>query len=777
MIIGGRVERWATPSVSGLLVSTSTDLGAVLLSDTLVNYLQSLQSIQTVRAPQRGSESSTKSGDGGLDNRSNDVHVVLQYIKRHADTLFDLLHGKACVEVGLVRRKKRSQGGSPAVSTWPTSAPASTGIVEAPRPLKELHAVDPRSARDVPDGCRNADSSATAAAPSGIRDDDEARDRLCIANLTELLSFCIANSPNQAEIRAIVAACTTALSEERTLEPQRSFAVQRLLLEAFDSDFELTTQAIADTLTHAIIVGVVENLANNSIIAETLIALFGSALSAVWMVKPTTKTALFTSQWIELKFPTTLCAYLPIAIRDPGMYHYFYFFKELLKRGYSHSAGPIVDVLLSEPLVSEYVENILSCCEEDVERSLLLSPDGAAAAPVSLAADGMEVLVSITSLVRKSLVLPETASMYEAATRYITPLAVLQAEALRVAALLAPTAREKAEMAGPVASTMLPQRLMDKASRGISPTALPSGEYGLSPLRLAVCELFVEFSFFQLASTDETLITSGFFPALIRCCERFPQHDALARTLHRCILTVFHRPTLLGESLSTAAERDCLWKYLVQADTVALQCGALVSVIGALTHFAQVPDTSLSSLCIDALMNLASLALFQSAAGGPFEQHLETFKACEVIQERVRHMAAPITGQHFMAHGAARLPESVHRDTVNLAGDRFSGLTTGGFPGGTRPSVPSEADDNAYIIVHHSTDDDQPKCPVVNVSVDMKALKEEVLTLQQAGSPAVQSYPSFSDVNINFFSSLVAEDHQERQCASAASSSEPHCER
>lgn len=748
MIIGAPAKGWATESVPELLASPQTDLAAVLLSDAVTDYLHSIQSVGTARANRRGCDGSDRDEDGSSDSIPSAVRVVLQYIVRHADTLFSLLHGKAQIENGPVGSKHHPEGSFLTVCSPPGEAEASTGVVEIQHPSQGNHA-----------------NGAPTAAVSVIGDADEEQERRCLANLTELLSFCITHSQEQSEVDAVVAACIEALSGEKALLSQRTFAVQRLLLEAFDSDFEATTQAIANTLTDSTIKGVVENLASNSIVAETLIALFGSALSAVWMVKPTTKTALFTSQWIRLDFPTTLCAYLPVAIQDPGMYHYFYFFKELLKRGYSHSAGPIVDVLLSEPLVSDYVERILSCCEQDVERSALLTPEGAAAPPVSLAADGVEVLVSIIGLVRKSLVLPETRYMYETATRYITPVAVLQAQAPRVTALLAPTAQEKPELDAYAPSA-------DVLSRVLSAVA-PAGTYGLGPLRLAVCELFVELALFQLASTDNTLITSGFFPALIGCCERFPQHDALARTLHRCILTIFQRATLVGESLSAAAERDCLWRYLVKADTVVLRCGAVESVLGALTRLAQIPNTSLSSLCIDALTNLSSLPLFQSAAGGPFEKHLEVFKACDAIQERVRHMDAPITGEHFRERGSTGLPHTVHRDTINLAGDRFHGPKAGGISRGSRLSgFSSKFAKGSYVVVRRSADDDRPPRPAQDAVVDIEALKEEVHTLQQGGSPALQSYPSFSNVNFNFISFSAEGDTDRDQNDAATSSSE-----
>ncbi|KAG5470541.1 hypothetical protein LSCM1_01785 [Leishmania martiniquensis] len=778
MIVGVPGKKWVAESASDLFVSPQADLSAVLSSETVVDYLHSIQPVRTARVARCGADDSDKGGDGSSEEISSDVQAVLRFIERHADTLFALLHEKACIRDSLVSTNQQSHGTLPTGWTTPAEADVSSTLTEKPSSSKENHAGNSK----MPCGAMQAsDDSACAenAPPSALTtggDTDAVQERRCLANVTELLSFCITHSPQQCEINAIVAACIEALSLRQTLEAQRTFAVQRLLLEAFDNDFETTTQTIADTLTHSTINGVVRNLASNSIIAETLIALFGSALSAVWMVKPTTRTALFTSQWIRLNFPTALCVYLPVAIRDPSMYHYFYFFKELLKRGYSHSAGPIVDVLLSEPLVSNYVEDILRCGEE-AGRAPILTPVGAAAAPVSLAADGMEVLVSIISLVRKSLVLPETSSMYNMATQYITPVAVLQAQAPRMVALLAPTATEEAELDALVSSTKSSRSPLCGASQCLLCAIAPLGGYGLGPLRLAVCELFVEFSLFQLAGIDSILITSGFFPAFIRCCERFPQHDALARALHRCILAIFQRPMLAGEGLSAAAERDRLWKYLVQAGTVALLCGRLESVLGALTHLAQIPDTSLSSFCIDALSHLSSLPLFQSAAGGPFEKHLEAFKRCEAIQGRVRYMAAPVTGERFKERGSAGVAEPVHRDTINLAGDRFHGPKAGGISRGSRLSgLSSRPPKGAYIIVRHSADNVLPQRSPEEAVVDMESLKQEVHTLRQAGSPAVQSYPSFSSVRFGFSSSPSADSEDEPKHAAVTPLSGAHSE-
>ena len=713
MVVSPFGAKWTTDNVAELFSAPDVGLCDVLYTEAVADYLQSIQNVPSAGPPSRRGGGEPVAADqrdaSGLASAANRVICVLRYINAHAIDLFALLQG--------------------ATNVSPTSKE-----VASPSESDRASEAAPAGAAST-----NGDGASPSSLPSSLESavdalSAEEREHCALVNLTELLSFCIAQSPEQTEVNAVVAACTTALSCPKTVEAQRAFAVQRLLLEAFDSDFETTTRIIAETLTPAIVTGVVENLASNSIVAETLIALFGSALSAVWMVKPTTKTALFTSRWIELRFPKTLCAYLPIAIRDPGMYHYFYFFKELLKRGYSHSAGPVVDVLLGEPLVSSYVECILCCCEHDIHRSPLFAPEGGAAAPVSLAADGMEVLVSVVSLVRKSLVLPETNPMYETSTQFIAPLKVLESQARRIVALLAPTAREKAELA--------------------APTLTSSTQQGFGPLRLAVCELFVEFSLFQLAEVDRMLVSSAFFPAFIQCCERFPQHDALARYLHRCVLAVFQRATLLGESLSDAADRDLLWKYFVQPDTVRLLGDKAFSVLGALTHLAKVPNTSLSSHCVDALTNLAALPLFQSAAGGSLEEQLADFRASEAIQERVQNMATPITGKDFERQGSAGLPAVVHRDTINLAGDRFRGSRTGGVGRGSRISgVAKKVSKGAYMIVRHNTDDDRPQQAAAEQKVDMAALKQEVRDLQEASSPQVRSYPSFSSMHLGFFAS------------------------
>ncbi|KPI90823.1 hypothetical protein ABL78_0056 [Leptomonas seymouri] len=732
MIVNPLGAQWTTDNVAELFSADDVGLRDVLYAEAVTDYLQSIQVVPvTGQSPRRGGLSMMKEeAVSGPLTAANRVRCVLRYIHVHSEELFALLQGNA--ELHTANKAVLAEGGelpNPVV-----------GCAEHADDKLEFNSGD-NSIPPADSSCEENGSPCTFFTPQDVAGEafsaEDLEHRLLI-NLTELLSFCIGQSSEQSEVNAVVSACTVALSCAKTLEAQRAFAVQRLLLEAFDSDFETTTQAIADALTPAVITGVVENLASNSIIAETLIALFGSALSAVWMVRPTTKTALFTSRWIELSFPTVLCAYLPIAISDPGMYHYFYFFKELLKRGYSHSAGPVVDVLLGEPLVSSYVESILHCCECDLNWPPLFTPEGSVAPPVSLAADGMEVLASIVSLVRKSLVLPESKSMYETSIQYITPLKVLLSQANRITALLDLTEREKAQPAAHSSSR----------SRQTSWT-----RQGLGPLRLAVCELFVELSLFQLAEVDRTLISSNFFPAFFACCERFPQHDALARCLHRCILAVFERATLMGESLSDAGDRDMLWKYFVQPETVRLACGRMFSIVGALTHLAEVSSTSLSSHCIDMLTNLAPMPLFQAVAGGPLEDHLAAFRSSRSIQKRVHNMSTPITGKDYENPGSADLPQSAHRDTINLAGDRFHGSRTGGVARSSRLSdVAKKVSNGAYVIVRHSSSDDRPQRLVIDDKVDIEALKQEVHDLQEAGSPQVRSYPSFSSVNISFFS-------------------------
>ncbi|KPA84678.1 hypothetical protein ABB37_01188 [Leptomonas pyrrhocoris] len=746
MIASPLGPKWTTDNVAELFSASDVGLRDVLYVDAVADYLQSIQSVP---APgplsRRGGQRAMEDSGAAVPTCAPDcVSCVLRYVNTHSAHLFALLQGSRELDE----------------ASKTVAAPEAAASTAAVGKLGHRKSDPSAAAASLP--CGRKGSPLTLAAPPDATADalsaEECEHRALI-NLAELLSFCIAQSPAQSDVNAVVAACTEALSCSKTLEAHRAFAVQRLLLEAFDSDFETTTQVIADTLTPATIIGVVENLASNSIVAETLIALFGSALSAVWMVKPTTKTALFTSRWIALGFPKKLCAYLPIAIRDPGMYHYFYFFKELLKRGYSHSAGPVVDVLLGEPLVSDYVECILSCCEHDVGRSPLFTPDGAAAAPVSLAADGMEVLVSVVSLVRKSLVLPETSRMYEASTQCITPLRVIEAQASRITALLTPTAKGKAAQSSscPLLSNYPPQ--------------------GFGPLRLAVCELFVEFSLFQLAEVDRTLISSKFFPAFFACCERFPQHDALARCLHRCVLAIFQRATLVGESPRDAADRDLLWKYAVQPKTVRLQGGKAFSMLGAMIHFAEVPNTALSSHCIDVLTNLTAMPLFQATAGGPHEEQLAACSNSEPIQERVRNMATPITGKEFEKPGSAPLPLSVHRDTINLAGDRFRGSRTGGIVRSSRLSgAARKVSKGAYTIVRHSSDDDdRPQRVAADHKVDIDALKQEVRELQEAGSPQLRSYPNFGSMHLGFFSTPEgqSDDDTSRRPEKEASTAAP----
>lgn len=602
-------------------------------------------------------------------------------------------------------------------------------------------------------------------------------EELFVMNTAELFSFCIAQSSVQSDVDDIVVTCIKALSLPATLKPYRAVAVQRLLLEAFDKDFETTTSIIASTLSQDVITGVVQNLASNSTIAETLIALFGSAVSAVWMMKPTTKTSTFTSRWIELNFPQEFSAYLQTAIADPSKYHYFYFFRELLKRGYSQSAGPVVDILLTEEVSASYIEAVLCNCEQNIGCSPLYSLEGAAALVPSLAADGVDVLTSIVALLRKSLVIPESAAMYYTTTAYISSVASIQRHAPRFVALLEVTEDE-----------------LQQASYSCTTSAVGVARLAaLGTLRLAVCELFVELSCFQYAGTDETVISSQFFPAFLRCCAAFPEHDALIRLLHRCLLTLFQRPLFAGETVEAMLARDRLWAYCVDPNVITTtnrstdscnhrsnECHAVAenaenasdvafsttghtSVIGRVMEFAKGPSNTLSSHAIDLLHRLSLLPTFANGRPGPLQAVLQEFQSTAAVQVRLEKMSSAITGAHFILRGSSGAGKRVHRVTINLAGDRFrsveasqlgqrrssSSSSSGGGSGGRATGGGGDY----YSVLHHSPDDgalQRPRRASLEVVVDMAALKKEMQDLQEAGSPQMQSYPSFGSMKLSF---------------------------
>lgn len=115
-------------------------------------------------------------------------------------------------------------------------------------------------------------------------------------------------------IRNIVPSTLGVLSRKGTISAPLAIFMQRILLAAFDEDFSETSYAINISLGDEVVHGAIRNLASSTIVGETLIALFGSALSADVMMQPSTIPNIFTDVWIKHGFPHHFVAYCKVAM-------------------------------------------------------------------------------------------------------------------------------------------------------------------------------------------------------------------------------------------------------------------------------------------------------------------------------------------------------------------------------------------------------------------------------------------------------------------------------
>lgn len=594
-------------------------------------------------------------------------------------------------------------------------------------------------------------------------------------NATELLAVYISAAGPRASIDKIVPVSLAALTRRDVLLPTVALSVQRLLLAAFDADFVKTTETITLALDEEVVQGAIRNLSQSSIVAETIIALFGSALSAVSMMAHTTRTRLFTAGWIQMRFPRHFIDYLSTAIRAPSHYNYFFFFREMLKRGFSHSAGPIVDVLLQKEYMTSLIDTILDCCEEEAEAAAAAaSTKLKLVTPLepSLTADALGILSAIVNLVRKSLITPETPEMYWCTVNHIAPIHVLDAHAKRFVALLECPANT---------------------------TAAHHTAEILGMGRLFICEMFTEMALMHLSSTDQTLVQSGFLPAFIETCRRFPNNDTLVRLMHKCMLAIFSRPLLLGEQLPDVPERDLLMKHMIATEQ------APNGVFTRLLQFgtdAEFKDTALAAFSLDLLSKLAELPLFSKEKDGPLAPLLHSFADDAWLQGRMGSMRAVITGDKFKEKGSAATGAVRHRPLINLVGEPLrtslsisSPDENDGSPWGMKSGNSAANDDSTNTASSssgggsgfadgrsrrrggsgNSRDDNLgPGSPRlfgpsasadlhaaedhVLAPLDMVAIEKEIHALLETASPQMRAFPSFRSMQLGFSCASESEE-------------------
>lgn len=626
--------------------------------------------------------------------------------------------------------------------------PSLLGFVDVNLPkllIVALQDVSPHSERTSDSPTR----SPSGAAPIGTNADSEWKsDQLNVADIlhrqnskpdavasaVNLLKLYITSRPWTA-IKRTVPACLSAMARPEMPSPSLALTIQALLLAAFGEDFAKTTKTIAVTLDAQIIDGIISNLSLSSTVGETILGLFGSALPAASMLAPTTKTELFTSAWINKGFPERFCAYHTVAIQNPKCYNYFYFFKEMLKRGYSHTAGPLVDVLCQKMLFASMLENTVLVCERNAKD---IEPKNNMMA-IDLSADAMSCLSATLKLIRRSLLVPETVEMYFHTGHHIAPFICVDALKHRLVALLA-------------------------APHPCWGTPVSKGRLGMR--RLYICEAFVEMTRLQVEVGDRLVLECGFIPAFFDLCVAFANSDPLARLLHLCILQIFSRPLLDGETVDEALHRDALLAYIVASEKPNTGGGRPDGVLSPIVWVANAPEyryTSLSIYCVHLLHCLSTSIYVQHKDG----MYFPTLKSClesQRIQERIHNMQEPITGDKYQPKGSHSWNSQavvIHHPTINLTGhpyiNTFINETLESPTWLDGPEVILHSDiaeslkDDDFCLLRGTTESEKPN--EAAVVFDLEALDQEVKSLREAGSPQVQAYPCFRHMLLLFHSS------------------------
>lgn len=447
------------------------------------------------------------------------------------------------------------------------------------------------------------------------------------SNVALLLVRFVQFHPNQTDaIRRVVPSAIGLFARKGLLSSHVAAAVQRILLAAFDEDFSQTSYAINITLGDEIIHGAIRNIASSTVVSETIIAIFGSALSATSMMLPSTTPNIFTDVWIKHQFPAHAAAYCRIAMSSFELQPYFLFMQELLKRGLSHSAGPVVDSILSPATIGELVNAVIECCEA--------TQQDPAAFP--LACDGVSVLASVVALMRRTLPPTESLAQYQATIRAVAPLDALTRCIPRFTSLL----------------------ISLEGARSVGCT------------RQNIAELLLELLACQLKEIDSALASVEIFKVLGDVAFHFPNNDFIAKSLEKSIMTVFSR-----KPLTKSGGTDVLMQSLV---TNSFPIRRIIPWMVDTT----LTTTTLQSHCISLALQLNELVDFQSSPsespvfGNLFQQVLQVDLA-----QRLLSWMSPITGSRFSERGSG-CPSFVviHRQVVDPQNVSIDSLKRGGQP-------------------------------------------------------------------------------------------------
>ncbi|RNF05210.1 hypothetical protein TraAM80_04684 [Trypanosoma rangeli] len=432
-------------------------------------------------------------------------------------------------------------------------------------------------------------------------------------NATELITFYLdAFEDAELFIRRVVAAAIRALGTTAPLPPLAARCFQRIILKAFDVDPENATAAIAAVLDEELLINIIRHISTNYVVCETVAALFETTRRDTGRVPFSTASPVFVEACVRLRLAEHLAAYMAVALRTESCQPYFSFWKELVKRGYNQTAGPVVDELMKYELLSAYVKDILQGCEES----------RAIPGAVPLAAQGVEVYHGIVALVRTSLVPAEVCQMYSMNAMAIAPIKLLAVYFRRFCDLI--------PLGGAAASSRL------------------------DSVRIALCALFAEVLCFRLRDTDRIIAESDFLGSLLAVSTQHPHCHSLSMLLQRSLLSIFS---------GAKAEAGNLLLQHVLATENSRRPGFLSECVGLCVGDG-FQHTPLSALMAEAWQTLAKrLPLTDSC--GALRHAIELFLTNEQLQGRIRGIERPITGEGFAAAVPGSKEGIRHRPTIN----------------------------------------------------------------------------------------------------------------
>ncbi|ORC88342.1 uncharacterized protein TM35_000172140 [Trypanosoma theileri] len=544
--------------------------------------------------------------------------------------------------------------------------------------------------------------------------------KVICTNATELVAFYLTFSQDpRTQLVNTVNATISLFESTDIMSSLVSLCFQRLLLVAFEVNPEVAAEAIANMLSEKVIEGVIRNIATSFVVAETIMAVFGSALTAEEMVSPETRTYIFTESWILHNFPQRYASYIETALRSKDHQAYFYFFKEIMKRGFSHSAGPLADIFLKYEVVTELVRTVIESCEE-----ARINPSA-----IPLVSQGVEVLYSIISLTRKSIIPPDEKGMY-AVNIFLN---------------------------GPVKSfNMYAERFCKLLSCETS-VVLPR----IDAMRVTVCEVFVEILRFNMKCTDEIITRNLFLEKLILIALKHPNSNRLCLLLKQSILSIFSNDRNIEENiiLQHIISRETPPKRGFLSDCVSICASEFLS------------QTSLSAVLIESCRKLIGKPLFRKSTG-PLWHVIESFINNPITRKRMENMDEPITGAGFTALGSGCSDKIQHRPTIDHAGRKnrenslsiyspkvnleSAGVRDAGFNGNNRAEQYITEEKGAESkALNNDASDGAAFCKMNEISRE----GEDTVTVElESGdenldcevSAQVRAYPKFGEMKLSF---------------------------